>query len=548
MKSALVAILLLLLEPTATVMPPSPPSPGEIPGYTSVSVPLDATGTGSRYDVGGGNNYASELSEVPWQSLQPGDVVNIYYRATPYKHKILLSEQGTAENPIVINGVSDSSGTRPTISADGAVSVNPEEWNNAYRATLIMINKREATGTDGINAKHYLIQNLRLANVRPNYSYTHNGVTENYEDWSRAIWSAGGQHITLQGMVIENNGSGVFVQANEDPESLSRNWTIRGSKFENNGFYNRDHQIYLQSVSVPGEYNIVEGNYFGPPTPNQNSIAQLKIRSTGVIVRYNYFESAHRTLDLVEAQDAIPNWMYENYTQQQVLENYRTSYIYGNIFVNDFSGSGTPGVRPLHFGADSLDGDALFSGSGDSNGEPGMRGYQSPTYFYNNTFYMRASYPPTYPGGTYRGVLFDLENNNSTVTPTPGTVDAWNNIFEFAGNTRIGALNRSGTVNFLGKNLLYTGTLTIFAESDRRANLMDPTPDPNTTVNYPGEIITDSAGFTSPGYELNAGSPAIGESQTLPSYLPPVNLQPNGKLGGATLRPSSQDLGAMESP
>ena len=162
---------------------------------------------------------------------------------------------------------------------------------------------------------------------------------------------------------------------------------------------------------------------------------------------------------------------------------------------------------------------------------------------------MQASYPPSnYPDGIYRGVLFDLENNNSSVTPTAGSVEAWNKIFEFAGNTRIGALNRSGTVNFMGTNLLYTGTLTIFAESDEHANYENPASDPDTSVNYIGELVSSSAGFTSPSYDLNPGSPAIGESTPLPAYLPSVILQPNGKSGGATVRPSSFDLGAMESP
>ena len=206
-----------------------------IEGFTGVTPALAPTGSGTRYDIGGGNNYGSELSDVPWQSLKPGDVVNIYYRATPYRHKILLSEQGTPANPIVINGVTNSSGIRPTISAQNAVTVNPGDWDSDYRSALMLINKRHGSGSYGVNAKHYKIQNLRLTGVRGSNSFTHNGVTESYPPGARAIWSAGGQYITLQGMVFENNGCALFVQANDDPGSLSKTWTIRGSKFENNG-------------------------------------------------------------------------------------------------------------------------------------------------------------------------------------------------------------------------------------------------------------------------------------------------------------------------
>lgn len=540
-KSAVVAIVLTLLlsdsESPEHITPEL-----VIDGFTSVTVPLEPTGSGKRYDVGGGNNFSKELSGVPWQSLKPGDIVNIYYRDTPYQNKILLSEQGTADHPITIHGVTNQFGDRPTISAENASSINSTEWDNDYRSALIMINKRKNTGIYGENAEHYLIQNLRLTGARSKNSFTHDGVVENYPDGARAIWSAGGQHITLQSMIIEDNGSGIFIQANDDPGSMSRNWKIRGCKFSNNGYNNRDHQVYLQAISMPGEKNIVEGNYFAAPTPNQESIAQLKVRATSVVIRYNYFSSSHRTIDLVEAQDAIPNWMYENYTPSQILSLYRSSHIYGNVFVNDFDASGQPASRPLHFGADSLDSNALFGGNGVSQGQPAMRGYQSPTYFYHNTFYMNASYP----SGIYRGSLFDLENNNSEITPTPGEVHAWNNIFEFSGNTRIGAVNRSGKVDFKGANLLYKDTLTIFADSDRRARDEDPTPDPNTNILFSGTRIDQTAKLSSEDYTLLEGSPAINAAVILPGHLYPVTLQPNARLGGASLRESVTDLGAYQ--
>ena len=544
----------LRLSSSGSAPSPSPCVIVTIPGWTSVTQAVNATGSGTRYDIGGGNNFGTELSAVPWQSLKPGDAVNIYYRATPYRHKILLSEQGTAANPIVINGVTDSSGNRPTIDAANAVTVNPGEWHTAYQGTLIMINKRSATGSYGQNAKHYRIQNLRLTGVRPSNSYTHNGVTSNYADWNRAIWSAGGQYFVLEGMIIENNGSGVFLQANDDPGSLSKTWTIRGSKFENNGNGNRDHQIYFQSVSDPGEYNIIEGCYFGPPTPGQ-SIAQLKFRGTAGIVRYNWFNSAARTLDIVEAQDAIPDWMYTHYTAQQLLDYYRSTYVYGNVFVNDHSATGgTPSYRPLHFGADSFDDDALFSTAGAANGQPGMRGYGAPTYFFHNTVYFRGN-----SNQIWRGDLFDAENNNSPgPTPTPGAVEAWNNVFEFAGNTRIGVMNRSGTTRFEGANLLYTNTLSVFAESDAYANTGNLGDDPNVTVQYNGTTITGSAAFLDAtntnlemkNFNLGSGSPAAGKAHALPAALSAfsVDSQPVSPAdgGGAVRRTRTQNLGAFE--
>ena len=531
------------------------PNMEAIAGFTGVTKPLSPTGSGRRFDIGGGNRDGNELTDVPWQELKPGDVVNIFYRAQPYRHKVLLSEQGTAEHPIVINGVTDAKGTRPTIDANGATSINPAEWDKDYASTLLMINKRKRTGQWGKNAQHYRIMNLRLTGARSGNIYVHDGRRYDYEDYSRAIWSAGGQYIVLEGMIFEDNGSGVFIQANDDPGSLSKAWTIRGSKFENNGNGSRDHQLYLQAVSGPDEFNIVEANYFGPPRMGQSSIAQLKVRATGVVVRYNWFNSAHRTLDIVEAQDAIPDWMYRNYSPSEIKSLYRSSYIYGNVLVNDFRAtSGQTASRPFHFGADSLEEDATWY---DDNGaaptqESGMRGYQSPTYFFHNTFYMRAN-----SRDIWRGVLFDLENNSSDRTPTPGRVEAWNNVIEFRGSTRIGAMNRSGSLYWRGANLLYTKTLSYFAESDEYANYERSGDDRYTEVVVDSRMINRPAEFVdahnnslgAKDLRLKSNSPARGAAVPLPPYLLrrfPVVLQPNGQNGGANPRTASKDLGAFE--
>lgn len=503
-------------EPTPDPTPDPEPDPEPTPdpptasgvGFTSVTVALDATGTGTRYDV----TPDKELTDVPWQSLKPGDVVNIYYRAEPYRHKILLSERGTQANPIVINGVTDANGQRPTISGSGATSINPSEWDTDYRNSIILINKQRRSGTYGVNAQHYRIQNIRIEGARAGNSFTHNGTTEGYGGYARGIWSAGGQEIVLDGMIIENNGSGVFVQAAEDPGALSKHWTIRGSKFENNGNGDRDHQIYFQAVSDPGRYNIFEGNYVGPAT-STCVCAQLKTRSTGVIIRYNYMEAAPRLLDVVEAQDAIPGWMYQNYNAQQIVDYYRTTHVYGNVFNNNAAAG-----RPFHFGADSIDG-STWGGSGGPPNESAMREL---TYFYHNTYTARHT--------GWRGNLFDTESNNTNgPTAIPGTVEAWNNVIEYSGNSRIGVMNRSGTTIFRGANVLKTDTLTIFAESDAYANYENPGDDPDVNVIYDGEIVTNKVGAAVP----------------LPDYLHPVLYQPNGKLGGVLPR-SLNDLGATE--
>src|SRR5688572_12332835 len=58
---------------------------------------------GATYDVGPGQSFETP-SAVPWESLQPGDVVRIHWRATPYRDKWVIARAGTATAPIVVQG------------------------------------------------------------------------------------------------------------------------------------------------------------------------------------------------------------------------------------------------------------------------------------------------------------------------------------------------------------------------------------------------------------------------------------------------------------
>ena len=105
------------------------------PGSASADVPSDpvtfarsASGAGTRYDV----RNDTDMDNVPWGALGAGDVVNIYWKATPYTRKWGMGRNadrlGTESNPIVINGVTDASGLRPQFNWNGcrtATGSNP---------------------------------------------------------------------------------------------------------------------------------------------------------------------------------------------------------------------------------------------------------------------------------------------------------------------------------------------------------------------------------------------------------------------------------------
>src|SRR5262245_11913891 len=72
---------------------------------------------GGLYEVGPGKPYAN-IGDVPWEALQPGDTVLIYWRPTPYKEKWVICRQGTALDPIIVRGIAGPGGELPVI--DGA--------------------------------------------------------------------------------------------------------------------------------------------------------------------------------------------------------------------------------------------------------------------------------------------------------------------------------------------------------------------------------------------------------------------------------------------
>lgn len=88
--------------------------------YTQDGCSAPLQGKHATYNVGPNQQY-TELTQVPWLSLVAGDVVNIYYRATPYATLIGLRAQGTADQPVTINGVTDASCNRPVLTAVNAV-------------------------------------------------------------------------------------------------------------------------------------------------------------------------------------------------------------------------------------------------------------------------------------------------------------------------------------------------------------------------------------------------------------------------------------------
>jgi hypothetical protein len=88
-----------------------------LPGITDC-----VAGSGTDYQVGPNNGQLASLDLVPWENLEAGDTVRIFYKSEPYRGKMLLTGNGTPEKWIRVCGVKGSNGERPIVDGENAVA------------------------------------------------------------------------------------------------------------------------------------------------------------------------------------------------------------------------------------------------------------------------------------------------------------------------------------------------------------------------------------------------------------------------------------------
>ena len=331
-------------------------------------------GSGKAYDVGPGRPYAS-VGDVPWESLGPGDTVRIHWRPEPYREKIIIARSGTAAQPLRVCGVPGRNGTLPTLDGDGATT-RPQlgalfgpyvDYSLQQRGLIVIWAPKYGDRVEHVHVEGLQLQGLvrapyRRADLTKFKDW--DGTERTYNESAAAIRLQRARNVVLRGNFITHNPNGVFTVS----QSYEENHMVRDVLIERNVFfenaltdtYNR-HMAYLQ-----GHRFIIQYNAFRSPVPGAAGNC-LKMRTTGEVVRYNFFENGARTLDMVELEDDIglvAPWLYAAQREtlppaqqtaldvQQPLDwlAYQTSYVYGNLF--HLHGPDTPN-NPIHYGFDN---------------------------------------------------------------------------------------------------------------------------------------------------------------------------------------------------
>ncbi len=307
------------------------------------------------YHVGPKQPLAT-IGEVPWDSLEAGDNVFIHWRQQPYAEKWVINRQGTELNPITVSGVAGPNGKRPVIDGRNAVTVPGLNYWNDERG---VINISGSTNpTDGMPA-HIIIEGLEIRSAHPNYSFTDDGgkegsnkVIKNYLKNAASIYVEKATDLIIRDCVLHDSGNGLFIGGFEGE---TKNILIEKNHIYGNGIAGSayEHNAYTSAIGITYQYN-----QFGPLRNGAHG-NNLKDRSAGLTVRYNWIEGGNRLLDMV---DATENPAIINHP------SYRKTYVYGNILLKKSS----PNYQVMHYGGDS----------------PDIADYRKGTlYFYNNTLY-----------------------------------------------------------------------------------------------------------------------------------------------------------------
>ena len=463
--------------------------------YSTLTVVLCLTFTNlshaTIYDVGPGQTYSS-IGATPLATLQPGDTVRIHYRATPYKEKWVICRQGTAGLPITFLGVAGPNGELPIIEGINAVTAPGLNYWSENRG-IIKIGGAN-TPADAM-PKYIVIENLEIRGARAAYTFTDDGgATVAYANNASTIYVEKCENCTIRNNVLHDAGNGLFVASSNT--EVSRNIVIERNRIYDGGNVGSiyEHNVYTAALGIR-----FEGNFLGRLLTGADG-NNLKDRSAGTVIRYNWIEGGNRQLDLVDGEDssAIRN-----------DPSYRTTFVYGNILI-EYADDGNR--QMAHYGGDS--------------GDPAS--YRKGTmHFYNNTMVSNR---------TDRTTLFRASTNDETI-------DARNNIFySTAAGTTVALADVSGVFN-LNRNWIKPGWVISFGSF-------------TGTVNNANSMLTGNApGFANEAlqdYRLVGASACVnaaGNSSLNPAVLPEHDVvRQYIKHKSTETRPAdgSYDIGAYE--
>lgn len=434
-----------------------PPKPGCEPG------------SGRTFEVGPGKKHET-LTSVPWESLAPGDTVRIHHRPEPYREKMLISAGGSATAPVKVCGVPGPKGELPVL--DGKDATSRREHLYAYSKTqergLVIVGPKQGYRW-GDKPRHVVLEGLVLRGANKDNGFTNaEGQRVSYTENAAAVFVERGEHVTVRGCELTDSGNGFFVGSGDSEETMSRQVVLEGSYVHGNGAVGseRRHNVYVEAIGT-----LIQGNRFGPQRDGGKG-NNIKDRSAGTVVRYNWIEGGAHLLDLVEPEDSV------RITAKH--PSYGATFVYGNVLVSLPSS----GSSVIHYGGDNGDTPTYRKGT---------------LWLVHNTFIVRATEQQRWSTSVVRPETDDE------------TVELHGNVVVRVGTTHVALAKAHGKLA-LGANWVMDG-VEHFAEKGHSGTLAGE-------ANLLRGSAPTFADFERFDLRPGAQSPLAGKATALPSGYP----------------------------
>jgi hypothetical protein len=373
------------------------------------------------YHIGPGKKYQN-IGDAPLASLKEGDSVLIYYKDDPYHEKWVITAKGSEARPVVFHGVAES-GKLPVI--DGQDAITPSGMN-FWSEGRGVIKIGGSNNPPDIMPSSIIIENLEIKNGSVPFSFTGRDGVTTWDENAAAIFLEKGENIIVRNCILHHCGNG-FFSAHQ-----SRNVTVEYCHIYGNGNTGSiyEHNNYTESFCITFQFN-----RFGPLREGAEG-NNLKDRSAGCVIRYNWIESGNRQLDLVDSD-------YDTFINSS---SYKNTFVYGNILLEP-DGAGNSQI--IHYGGDS---------------DEKKRYRKGMLYLYNNTIVSTRS------GNT---TLLRLSSPDESA-------DVRNNlIFVSASGNRLGIVDNDGTVQ-LRSNWIKSGWRVSHSNSSATVSVKDTTIEGNS--------------------------------------------------------------------
>lgn len=278
-----------------------------IPVLLLLGAPLSA----AEYHVGPGQT-PGDPKLVPWKELNPGDTVYFHYQPEPYRTKFVIARRGEPDRPIRVIGVPDpATGALPRIDGNGASTVPGLEYTGQERCVVKIGN----AGFEGAGLPAYVeLENLEIFGARDGNPFTdHKGKACKYRVNAAALHIEAGHFITIRGCKLHDSSQGLSTSY-QSHDVLVERCHIFG-----NGNFNSitEHNIYSESLRITFLYNRLG------PLSTVSRGNNIKDRSAGLVVGWNWIEGGNRCLDLVDT------------THPELFNTpeYASTRVFGNIII-----------------------------------------------------------------------------------------------------------------------------------------------------------------------------------------------------------------------